>query len=178
MMSIDQKLGAATNIYHTVTGEAENIDFGQLFGFRASWAFTPMIVAEFNVARGSNAYSFTVDDDTIGVETLANQFETDQLFLGGNILFEFRRGNIVPYVTGGGGLQRTTPTSPIAGVERVSAFDINFGGGVKLWFPSPAWLGVRFDVRYHTATSGLTFPGGSSKPKGLELTIGASAAVF
>ena len=178
MLSVNQSLGTATNIYQTVTGEAENIDFGKLLGFRASWAFTPMISAEFNVSRGNNPYSFSVDDDTIGTENLADQFETDQLFLGGNILFQFRRSNFVPYVTGGGGLQRTTPTSPIAEIERVSAFDINFGGGLKLWLPNPEWLAVRVDLRYHTATDGITFPGGSSTPKGLELTIGASFTIF
>ena len=68
MLSVNQSLGTATNIYQTVTGEAENIDFGKLLGFRASWAFTPMISAEFNVSRGNNPYSFSVDDDTIGTE--------------------------------------------------------------------------------------------------------------
>ena len=141
MLSVNQSLGTATNIYQTVTGEAENIDFGKLLGFRASWAFTPMISAEFNVSRGNNPYSFSVDDDTIGTENLADQFETDQLFLGGNILFQFRRGNFVPYVTGGGGLQRTTPTSPIAEIERVSAFDINFGGGPQALASKPGMAG-------------------------------------
>ncbi len=137
-----------------------------------------MITAEFNVSRGTNAHSLTIDDETTGTETLADQFETDQLFLGGNLILQFRRGHFVPYVSGGGGLHRMTPTSPIAEIERVSAFDINFGGGLKLWLPNPEWLAVRVDLRYHTATAGITFPGGSSKPKGLELTIGASIAIF
>ena len=178
MLSVNQSLGTATNIYQTVTGEAENIDFGKLLGFRASWAFTSMITAEFNVSRGNNTHALTVDDETVGTENLAEQFETDQLFLGGNLILQFPRGHFVPYVTGGGGLHRMTPTSPIAEIEHVSAFDINFGGGIKLWFPSPDRLAVRVDLRYHTATVGITFPGGSSKPKGLELTIGASIAIF
>ncbi len=178
MLSVNHSLGTATNIYQTVTGEAENIGFGKLLGFRASWAFTPMISAEFNVSRGNNAYSFSVDDDTIGTETLADQFDTAQLFLGGNLIFQFPRDRFVPYVSGGGGLHRMTPTSPIAETERVSAFDFNFGGGLKIWFSSPDFMALRVDLRYHTATAGITFPGGSSTPKGLELTIGASFAVF
>ena len=178
MLSVNHSLGTATNIYQTVTGEAENIDFGKLLGFRASGAFTPMITAEFNVSRGNNAHSLTIDDETAGSETLADQFETDQLFLGGNLVLQFPQGRFVPYVTGGAGLHRMTPTSPIADIERVSAFDFNFGGGLKLWFPNPDRLALRVDVRYHTASAGITFPGGSSTPKGLELTIGASFAVF
>ncbi len=178
MLSVNHSLGTAANIYQTVTGEAENLGFGKLLGFRASWAFTPMLTAEFNVSRGNNAHSLTIDDETAGTETLADQFETAQLFLGGNLILQFPRGRFVPHVSVGGGLHRMTPTSPIAEIERVSAIDFSVGGGLKVWFSNPDFIALRVDVRYHTATAGITFPGGSSTPKGLELTIGASFAVF
>lgn len=175
-LSVDQVLGSATNLYQSVTGEATNIDFGQLLGFRASWAFTPRLAAEFNISRGSNAYTLTVDDEFVGGVDLGEQFEADQFFLGGNLVYQFPVGNFVPYATGGAGLLRTTPASALADIDRVSAIDFNFGGGAKYWFSS--LLGVRFDVRYHTANDGITFPGGTSSPKGLEFSVGASARFF
>jgi len=177
-LSIDQALGRATNIYQAVTGEAQNIDFGKLYGFRASWAFTPMLAAELNVSGGSNPYTLSVDDGVIGVVDLGEQFEADQFFLGGNVLFQFPKGNFAPYATGGVGLLRTTPQSAISGIDRISTLDINFGGGLKYWFSTPGWLGFRFDVRYHTANDGITFPGGSSTPTGLEVSVGAGVRLF
>jgi hypothetical protein len=177
-MSIDQALGSATNLYQSVTGAASNVDFGKLYGMRASWGFTPSLVAEFNVSSSSNAYRLDVDDVEVGSVALGEQFSADQLYLGGNVLFQVSTGNFAPYATGGVGLLRTTPSSAIAGVERVSALDFNVGGGVKYWFSSPAWLGLRFDARYHSANEGLTFPGGTSSPKGLEFSAGASFRWF
>lgn len=177
-LSIDQVLGSASNLYHSVSGEATNIDFGRLFGFRASWAFTPKLAAEFNFSGGNNAYTLAVNDEVVGMVDLGEQFDTDQLFLGGNVLYHFPVGNFAPYVTGGAGLLRTTPTSSIAEIDRVSAIDVNFGGGAKFWFSSPYWLGLRFDLRYHTASEGITFPGGTSSPKGFELSVGASVRFF
>ena len=175
-LSVDQVLGSASNLYQSVTGEATNIDFGKLFGFRASWAFTPKLAVEFNLSGGNNAYGLRVDDDVVGVVDLGEQFDADQLFLGGNVVYQFPVASFVPYVTGGAGLLRTTPTGTIADIDRVSAIDFNFGGGAKYWFSS--LLGVRFDVRYHTANEGITFPGGTASPKGLEFSIGASARFF
>ena len=177
-LSLDQALGQATNIYQSVSGEAENIDFGKLYGFRASWAFTPMLAAEFTVSGASHAYSLTVDDDVVGSVSLGDQFAADELFLGGSVLLQFPRGHLVPYATGGLGLLRTTPQSTIEGIERVSTLDVQFGGGVKFWFPSPQWLGVRFDVRYRSANDGIGFPEGGSTPKGFEITVGGAVRLF
>ena len=177
-MSIDQSLGTATNIYQTVTGSAGNVGFGKLYGFRASWAFTPRLAAEFNVSGSKNAYSLSVDDREVGNVDLGEQFEAKQLFLGGNVVFQFPAGSLTPYVTGGVGLLRTTPVNPITDIDRVSGLDFNFGGGVKYWFSSPQWLGLRFDARYHTATEGLTFPEGTSSPKGFEFSVGAAFRWF
>lgn len=178
MQTIDQSLGSATNIYQTVTGQAENTSFGKLFGFRASWAFRPNLSVEFNFSRGTNAYTFVVDDDEIGRVDLGEQLDATNLNIGGNIVFEFPKGPFVPYITGGGGLQHTTPGGTISGVETVSTFDFNVGGGLKYWFTAPRWLGIRVDARYHSASDGLTFPGGSSSPKGLEFTVGASFKIL
>lgn len=178
-MSIDQTLGTATNLYQSVNGAAEDVTFGKLYGFRASWGFTEMLAAEFNLSKSSHDYTLDIVDDVdLDNVPLGEQFGTDQLRLGGNVVFQFPLGNFAPYVTGGGGWSRTTPTAPIEGIDRVSSLDINVGGGVKYWFSSPQWLGVRFDVRYHTANEGLTFPGGTSSPQGVEFSVGGAFRWF
>ncbi len=177
-MSVDQSLGTATNLYQSVTGAATDVTFGELYGFRASWGFTPNLAAEFNLSGSSNAYTLDIDDLEVGNVALGEQFRSDQLYFGGNVVYQFSIANFAPYVTGGVGLARTTPVAAIAGFDRVSALDFNVGGGLKYWFSSPQWLGLRADVRYHTANDGLTFPGGTSSPKGFEFSVGASFRWF
>ena len=177
-MSVDQSLGAATNLYQTVTGSATNVDFGKLYGVRASWGFTPSLAAEFNLSSSSNGYTYDVDDIEVGNVALGEQFRSDQLYLGGNVVFQVPVGGFVPYVTGGVGLLRIDPVGTIAGVDRLSTLDFNVGGGLKYWLSSPQWLGLRVDARYHTANEGLTFPGGTSTPKGFEFSVGASFRWF
>lgn len=177
-MTVDQSLGTTTNLYQSVTGEATDVTFGKLYGFRASWGFTSNLAAEFNVSSSSNAYTLDVDDLEVGNVALGEQFRSDQLYFGGNVVYQLPTGNFAPYVTGGVGLARTTPVEAIAGVDRVSAFDFNVGGGMKYWFSSPQWLGLRADVRFHTANEGLTFPGGTSSPRGWEFSAGASFRWF
>ena len=177
-MSVDQSLGTATNLYQSVTGAATNVTFGKLYGLRASWGFTRNLAAELNVSSSSNAFTFDVDDLEVDNVALGEQFRSDRLYFGGNVVYQFPKGNFAPYVTGGAGLARETPVEVIAGIDRVSALDFNVGGGVKYWFSSPPWIGVRADVRYHTANDGLTFPGGTSSPKGWEFSVGASIRWF
>ncbi len=178
-MSFTQDLGTTSNIYMTVTGAAENVSFGKLFGFRASWAFTRNIGAELNVSRATNAYTLNVDDIKAGTASLGEQFDASQLFLTGSVIAQFPlRIGLVPYGMVGAGRVTTRPSSPIQDIDQVSATDVTFGGGVKYWLPSPRWIGLRFDVRYHTATKGLTFPGSDGKPNGMELSVGGIVRLF
>lgn len=178
-MSLTQDLGSTSNLYMTVTGGAENVRFGKLFGFRASWAFTRNLAAEFNASRATNAYNLAADDIEAGTASLGEQFDARQLFLTGSVIAQFPlRMGLVPYGIVGVGRLATTPSSPIQDLQRVDATDVSFGGGVKYWLPSPGWLGFRFDVRYHSATKGLTFPGGDGKPSGTELTVGGIVRLF
>ena len=61
-MSISHALGTASNIYMKVTGSAQNVSFGKLYGLRASWAFAENLAAEFNFSSGRIPYTFDVDD--------------------------------------------------------------------------------------------------------------------
>lgn len=178
-MSLTQDLGSASNIYMSVTGGAESVAFGELSGFGASWAFTRNVAAEFRLSRSTNAYSLDVDDDEIGNASLPDQFEARQLVITGGVVVQYPlEVGLVPYGSVGVGRLRTRPTSAIEGLESVTGTDVSFGGGVKYWIPAVPWLGVGFDLRYHTATKGLTFPGGEDSPNGTAYTIAGMVRLF
>lgn len=181
-MSFNQDLGMASNIYQRVTGSGDSIDFGKLYGFRGSWSFTPMLAAELNYAQGSHSYSFNVDDDVVGPVTLADQFDANVSIWSANAVVQFPLelggGQLVPYGTIGVGVMESTPQQPIAGLEDASGAGVNVGGGVKFFFPRAHWLGVRFDVRYHSGSTGLTFPAGSGSSSGTDYTIGGIVRLF
>ena len=178
-MSLTQELGSASNIYMSVTGAAENVEFGKLYGFGASWAFTRNVSAEFRLSQSTNTYSLEVEDEEIGNVSLPDQFEAEQLFITGGVTVQFPTDlGLVPYGSLGVGQLRTKPTSAIEGLESVTGTDVSFGGGVKYWIPGVPWLGVGFDLRYHTATDGLTFPEGDDSPRGTEYTIAGMVRFF
>jgi opacity protein-like surface antigen len=171
-MSLTQDLGSASNIYMTVTGDSESVPFGKLFGIGASWAFHENVAAEFHLSRSTNAYSYRVEDIEVGNVSLPDQFEAEQLLYTGGVVVQYPLANgLVPYGTVGVGQLRTKPSSSIEGIESVNGTDLSFGGGVKYWIPSVRWLGLGFDLRYHTASDGLTFPGGDESPRGAEYGI-------
>ena len=178
-MSISHALGTASNIYMKVTGSAQNVSFGKLYGLRASWAFAENLAAEFNFSSGRISYTFDVDDGELGNVSLGEQFNAKQTVMGGNVVFQYPLEiDLVPYATGGAGYLKTTPWNPVADTVHLSAIDINFGGGVKYFFTRPHWLGLRFDLRYHTGTDGLSFAGDDSSPSGTAFTVGAIARFF
>jgi hypothetical protein len=171
-MSLTQDLGSASNIYMSVTGAAESVDFGKLYGFGASWAFHRNVAAEFRVSRSTNAYSLEVDDEEIGNVSLPDQFEAEQLILTGGVTVQYPlEVGLVPYGSFGVGQLRMKPTREIEGLESVTGTDVSFGGGVKYWIPAGSWLGVGFDLRYHSGTEGITFEGGDDSPSGTAYTI-------
>jgi hypothetical protein len=178
-LSLTQDLGSASNIYMSVTGSAESVDFGKLYGFGASWALTRNIAAEFRLSRSTNAYGLEVDDEEIGEVRLPDQFEAEQLLVTGGVTVQFPLDvGLVPYGSFGVGQLRTKPSRAIEGLESVTGTDVSFGGGVKYWIPALPWLGVGFDLRYHTATEGLTFEGGDDSPRGTEYTIAGMVRLF
>lgn len=178
-LSLTQSLGTSSSIYTTVDGAAQSVDFGKLYGGRASWAFARYIVAEFDFWRSTNAYTLSVDDREVGSLDLGEQFDAEQLYFGGSVVVQYPlEWGLVPYGTFGVGRLRTKPMSPIEGIEQVDATDVTVGGGVKYWIPAVRWLGLGLDLRYHSANKGLTFPGGDSKPNGTELTVGGFVRLF
>ncbi len=178
-MPLTQDLGTASNIYMSVTGAAESVEFGKLYGFAASWGFTRNVAAEFRVSRSTSAYGLEVDDEEIGNVSLPGQFGAEELFVIGGVVVQFPlEWGLVPYGSFGVGQLRTKPMRSIEGLEQVKGTDVSFGGGVKYWIPALSWLGVGFDLRYHTATDGLTFPGGDDSPRGTEYAFVGMVRLF
>ena len=175
--SVSGVLGPSFNIYMGVTSTPQNVEFGDLFGLRASWAFTEMIALEANLTRGRNRYAMDVDDFVLGEIALGEQYDVTETALTGNVLLQLpTAAGVVPYVTGGLGYLRQTPVQgPIGDEDSTSTFEFNFGGGVKYFFSGARWLGIRFDVRYSKASGGLVFSG---SPSSTDLTIGAVFRFF
>jgi hypothetical protein len=180
-LSITQDLGSVENIYYTTTGAAEDISFGSYIGLRGALFLTPFIGIEAHLSRGTNGYSFTVDDDELGTVDLGEQFQAKQLNYGGSLIFQYPLENgFTPYGAAGIGRQSSDPTTPIAGVESVNGFDFMLGGGIKYFFNGleMPWLGFRFDFRYHFLTSGLAFEGNEVSPRQNEFTFGGVLRPF
>lgn len=178
-LSFSQSLGSASNLYQTVSGQAGEIGFGRYFGVRASWAFTKHIVAEAEWSYGKTGYNFVVDDNEAGPSALGEAFDAEQIYWSGAFLYQVPiRYGIVPYGVFGVGQLQTTPSIPIAGFDSLASTDISFGGGVKYWPPGVEWLGLRFDVRRHSASEGFNFPGNDDSPTGTAVTVGAFIRLF
>jgi opacity protein-like surface antigen len=180
-LSLTHELGSVDNIYFTTTGAAENISFGRYLGIRGAFFLTPFVAIEANLSRGTNSYSYSVDDRELGTVNLSEQFEAKQLNYGGAVVVQYPlESGFTPYGTAGLGRQTNDPTSPIAGVESVTAFDFTFGGGIKYFFDGldMPWLGFRFDFRYHFITNGLAFEGNDVSPRHNELTFGGVLRPF
>ncbi|MFQ5790926.1 MAG: porin family protein [Acidobacteriota bacterium] len=177
-LSVSQDLGSVTNIFFTTTGEAEDVDFGQFFGFRASFLFSSYLGIEGSLTRGENSYTFSVNDNELGAVSLGEQFDADQLHFGGNVIVQvpFASG-LVPYGTVGIGSVRTEPQNPISDIDDVTSTDFTVGGGVK-YFIADSAFGVRFDIRHHIVSEGLTFSGTSDSPRNTEFTIGGVVRFF
>jgi hypothetical protein len=180
-LSITQDLGTVDNIYFTTTGSAENISFGKYMGIRIAFFFTPFIGIEGNLSRGTNSYTFTVDDDELGVVDLGAQFEAEQLNYGGALVFQYPTDSgLAPYGIAGLGRQSGEPTTPIAEVESATGYDFTFGGGVKYFLNgiNMSWLGARFDFRYHFISGGLAFEGNEVSPRHTEYSFGVVIRPF
>ena len=172
-------LGPSSNIYMNVTSTPGNVDLGELFGLRASWAFTKNVVVEGNFSRAENPYTLEVFDFVLGGFDLGEQFEAKHTAASVNLVVQFPTAiGLVPYGTGGLGYLKTSAVQgPIGDSDSASGLETNFGGGVKYFFPTPRWLGVRFDVRYRRASEGVRFHN-SASPSSTEFTIGAMARFF
>ena len=176
-VSFDQSLGNTSNIFFSLSGQAGDVDFGQYFGFRASYAFTRNLAAEFSFGRGTNAFSFTANDREAGNVNLGEQFEATQLSYAGNLVFQFpTTAGVVPYGTVGVDQLRTEPDNPIADLGTISTIDINFGGGLKVFLASV--FGVRFDVRYHVVSDHFAFAGLEESANNTEFSVGVIVRPF
>ena len=121
-----------------------------------------------------------VFDFVLGGFDFGEQFDTRSTSATGNLVVHIPAPwGLVPYATGGAGYIRTTTVQgPIGVSDESSAFAFNFGGGVKYFFTTPRWLGLRFDLRYTKANEGLDFAGGTSSPSSFDFTLGAVFRLF
>jgi len=175
-LSISHDLGTASNLFFTVSGEAESVGFGKYYGFRGSYRLTPRVHAEGSLFFSSNDFVSTVQDRELGVN-VGEQFSADQLAFSGNAILDFPlKSGLIPFATVGLGWARMEPQNRIVDLENVGAFDFNLGGGVKYFFNRS--VGARFDLRFHLLSDGIAYPGSSASPRQTEFTAGAIVRVY
>jgi hypothetical protein len=176
-LSVTHDLGSNSDIYLEATGEGEKLSFGKYLGFRVAYMFSRIIGVEGGYSRGTNSYTYSVDDNELGNVALGEQFDVKQTTYGGNVIVQYPFDNgVIPYGTAGFGRWNQYPENPIAGFEDgVTSNDINLGGGVRYFFEAQdlPWLGVRFDFRYHMVSEGLAFDGNEASPRFTEYSFGA-----
>ena len=177
-MAVDHDLGTVSNVFFTTTGQADDVSFGtDFFGARFSFDFSPNLAAEATYSRARQTFSYDVLDDLdAGDVTLDEQFEATQQSVSGNLVVQFPLEiGLIPYGTIGFAWVRTEPGSEIEGVASESSDDgLNFGGGVKYFFPGAPWVGARFDLRYQFLSEGLAFTDQLVEPRNTEVTIGVA----
>jgi opacity protein-like surface antigen len=176
-LSISHDLGRATNLFFTVSGEAESAGFGKYYGARGSYRLTRRLHAEGSLVFSKNDFVSTVQDNELGSIDVGEQFTADQLAFSGNAVYDFPlKSGPIPFATIGFGWARMTPQNRILDMESVGSFDVNLGGGVKYFFNR--LIGARFDLRYHLLSEGLAYPGSSASPRQTEFTVGAIVRVY
>jgi opacity protein-like surface antigen len=172
-MSVSHDLGTVSNLFFTTTGAADNVPFGDLWGGRFSYDFSPNLGAEVSYSRTMETFAFTVNDNDVGIVNLGDQFTTTVQNISGNFVYQYPLEiGLVPYGTLGFAWMRTELDTEVAGVTNDSSTGLNFGGGVKYFFTS--WVGARFDVRYQIVSEGLAFADNIAEPRNTEITIGAA----
>ncbi len=172
-MSVSHDLGTVSNIFSTTTGAADNVPFGDLWGGRFSYDFSPNLGAEVSYSRAKETFAFTVNDDEAGIVNLGDQFTATVQNISGNFVAQLPlKIGLVPYGTLGFAWIRTDLDVEVSGVTNDSSTGLNFGGGVKYFFTS--WVGARFDIRYQILSEGLAFAGNIAEPRNTEVTIGAA----
>lgn len=173
-LSLTYDLGSVSNIFFVTTGEADDVSFGGLYGFRAAYNFSPHIAVEGTYSRADATFLFAVDDEELGAVALGDQFDARLQNFSGAAVVQFPlESGLVPYGAIGFGLQLADPKEEIFGLDSTTGTGLNFGGGIKYFAPSVPWLGARFDIRFQRVSEGLAFEG-TSEPRGFELTIGAA----
>ena len=172
-MSVSHDLGTVSNLFFTTTGAADNVPFGDLWGGRFSYDFSPNIGAEVSYSRAKETFAFTVNDNDVGIVNLGDQFTATVQNISGNFMYQYPLGiGLVPYGTLGFAWIRTDLDTEISGVTNDSSTGLNFGGGVKYFFAE--WVGARFDLRYQILSEGLAFVDNIAEPRNTEVTIGAA----
>ena len=172
-MSVSHDLGTVSNIFFTTTGAAADVPFGDLWGGRFSYHFTPNLGAEVSYSRAKETFAFTVNDGEAEIVNLGDQFTATVQNISGNFVAQFPMEiGLVPYGTLGFAWIRTDLDVEISGVTKDSSTGLNVGGGVKYFFTS--WVGARFDIRYQILSEGLAFADNIAEPRNTELTIGAA----
>jgi hypothetical protein len=140
---VDQDLGFSRNIFQTVTGEADDVGFGQHLGARGAFFVNRYLGAEAGFTRTVTEFDLSVADDEAGVTVFTESLEQVSQEASVSAIAQWPRAAVTPYAVVGYAWR----TSEIEGAASLESGAIVVGVGVKVPFPRIP-VSLAFDYRY------------------------------
>jgi outer membrane protein with beta-barrel domain len=115
---------------------------------------TPRVSVEgtFQYTRPTLRVSLSNDFENADATT-ADETVSTYLF-GGSVLYHFRSGPFVPFVSGGAGYLRQLQEG---GSDASSGAEVHGGGGIKYWFGASQKVGLRVDAQISSRSKSVAF---------------------
>ena len=169
---VNQDLGSSTNIFQTVSAEAEDVSFGQHVGARGSFFVNRYLGAEAGFARTRTEFEFLVADDEAGVTSLDEALVQVSQEASIAAVAQWPRAAVTPYVLAGYAWR----TAEVEGADPFESGAVVFGVGIKVPFPTIP-VSLAFDYRFieyrDEAEDALRLAeGGVGSPQVSALTLG------
>lgn len=140
---VNQDLGFSRNIFQTVTGEADDVGFGQHFGARGAFFVNRYLGAEAGFTRTVTEFDLSVADEEAGVTVFTEPLEQISQEASVSAIAQWPRAAVTPYAVVGYAWR----TSEIQGADSLESGAIVVGAGVKVPFPRIP-VSLAFDYRY------------------------------
>ena len=140
---VNQDLGFSTNIFQTVTAEADDVGFGQHYGARGSFFVNRYLGAEAGFARTTTEFEFSVIDEEAGVTIFEEPLVQVSQEATVSVVAQWPRAAVTPYAVIGYAWR----TSEVEGGEPFESGAVVLGFGIKVPFPEVP-VSLAFDYRH------------------------------
>lgn len=169
---VDQDLGFSSNIFQTITGEAEDVGFGEHYGARGAFFVNRYLGAEAGFSRTRTEFDFSVTDKDAGVTIFEDALIQVSREASIAAVAQWPRAAITPYAVAGYAWR----TSDIEGGEPFQSGAVLVGFGIKVPFPRLP-VSLAFDYRFVQYGDGeedilRLAEGGMASPTVSALTLG------
>ena len=140
---VNQDLGVSSNIFQTVSAEAEDVGFGKHYGARGAFFVNRYLGVEAGFARTTSEFEFSVVDEEAGTTFFEEPLV--QISQEGTVsaVAQWPRAALTPYALVGYAWR----TSEVEGGDPFESRAVVLGFGIKVPFPRIP-VSLAFDYRY------------------------------